>query len=662
MKPAVLIVDDSLTVRMDLKEGFEAAGFTVTACATLGAARESLSQGAYSAIVLDVLLPDGDGIEFLKDLRDNPETSALAVLLLSTEVEVRDRLRGLATGADDYVGKPYDRTYVVQRAGELLAKREALPSPPRVSPRVLLIEDSATFRAALRAALETAGYAVEEADSGEEGLRLAAVMRPSAVIVDGVLPGLDGAAIIRRLRSDPALRRTPCLLLTRSGVRRDELEALEAGADTYARKDEDLAIILARLAALLRASTQPAAVEMAGSLFASKKLLAVDNSPTYLEALSTKLRQEGYDIIQVRAGEEALALLAVQSVDCILLDMVMPGLSGQETCRRIKATWRGIPILMLTACEDREAMIEAFDAGADDYIPKASEWEVLLARLRAQLRRRQFEEENREIREELLRKELEAAEARVYRTLAEERARLIQALESANKELEAFSYSVSHDLRAPLRAINGFSRILLEEHAPALPPEVQRYLRLVCDNAQRMGALVDDLLALSRLGRQPLAKRQVALGPLVNQCLEELTAGQTGRKIEIALGDLPPCQADPSLLKQVLLNLLGNALKYTRTREVARIEIRAELHDGEYLGFVRDNGVGFDRRYAPKLFGVFQRLHRAEEYEGTGVGLAIVQRIIRRHGGRVWAEGELEKGATFYFTLPMDKRDEDNSL
>jgi two-component system, NtrC family, sensor kinase len=653
MKPAVLIVDDSLTVRMDLKEGFEAAGFTVTACATLGAARESLSQGAYSAIVLDVLLPDGDGIEFLKDLRDNPETSALAVLLLSTEVEVRDRLRGLATGADDYVGKPYDRTYVVQRAEELLAKREALPSPPRVSPRVLLIEDSATFRAALRAALETAGYAVEEADSGEEGLRLAAVMRPSAVIVDGVLPGLDGAAIIRRLRSDPALRRTPCLLLTSSGVRRDELEALEAGADTYVRKDEDLAIILARLAALLRASTQPAAVEMAGSLFASKKLLAVDGSPTYLEALSTKLRQEGYDIIQVRAGEEALALLAVQSVDCILLDMVMPGLSGQETCRRIKATWRGIPIPMLTACEDREAMIEAFDAGADDYIPKASEWEVLLARLRAQLRRRQFEEENREIREELLRKELEAAEARVYRTLAEERARLIQALESANKELEAFSYSVSHDLRAPLRAIDGFSRILLEEYAPALPPEVQRYLRLVCDNAQRMGALVDDLLALSRLGRQPLAKRQVALGPLVNQCLEELTSEQAGRKIEIALSDLPPCQADPSLLKQVFLNLLGNALKYTRAQEVARIEVGGEIHDGEYLGFVRDNGVGFDRRYAAKLFGVFQRLHRAEEYEGTGVGLAIVQRIIRSHGGRVWAEGEVGKGATFYFTLPL---------
>ncbi len=224
-------------------------------------------------------------------------------------------------------------------------------------------------------------------------------------------------------------------------------------------------------------------------------------------------------------------------------------------------------------------------------------------------------------------------------------------LEAANKELEAFSYSVSHDLRAPLRAIDGFSRILLQEHAPSLPPDVQRYLGIVSRNAQHMDQLITDLLAFSRLARQPLNKETVDPPSLVRAALEDLRAEQEGRRVEILIGDLPPCQADPTLLRQVFANLLSNALKFTRKRDVARIEIGCQRIAGENVYYVRDNGVGFDMRYADKLFGVFQRLHLAEEYEGTGVGLAIVQRIIQRHGGRVWAQAEVDKGATFYFVL-----------
>lgn len=224
-------------------------------------------------------------------------------------------------------------------------------------------------------------------------------------------------------------------------------------------------------------------------------------------------------------------------------------------------------------------------------------------------------------------------------------------LEAANKELEAFAYSVSHDLRAPLRAINGFTRILLEGHAASLDAEGARYFNLVLDNARQMGQLVDDLLALSRLGRQALAMKRVSPRKIVGQSLAELQADMDGRKIEIEIADLPECRADPSLLKQVFINLLANAVKFTRARETARIEIGFERKDGATTYFVRDNGVGFDMRYVDKLFGVFQRLHRAEEYEGTGVGLAIVQRIIQRHGGRVWAQAEVDKGATFYFTI-----------
>ena len=225
------------------------------------------------------------------------------------------------------------------------------------------------------------------------------------------------------------------------------------------------------------------------------------------------------------------------------------------------------------------------------------------------------------------------------------------ALEAANKELDAFSYSVAHDLRAPLRAIDGFSRILLEEHAPTLAPEAQHHLNVVRRNSQRMGLLIDDLLAFSRLSRQPLNRQPVRPADLARQCVDELRAEQQGRRVEIAIGNLPACQADPVLLKQVWINLLANALKYTRKQEVAVIEVGSREQASACVYFVKDNGVGFDMQYADKLFGVFQRLHRPEDYEGTGVGLAIVQRIIHRHGGRVWAEAAVNQGATFYFTF-----------
>lgn len=240
------------------------------------------------------------------------------------------------------------------------------------------------------------------------------------------------------------------------------------------------------------------------------------------------------------------------------------------------------------------------------------------------------------------------------RRLNEELAGRVVELEAANQELESFAYSIAHDLRAPLRAIDGFSRILLEDHGPHILEEPKRYLQLVRDNVHRMGDLIDDLLTFSRLSRQSLELKPVALGKLVHQALADLRGEQQGRRVEISVGDLPVCQADPPMLTQVFINLLDNAFKYTRKRDVAVIEIGcrdAGDKQGEPVCCVKDNGVGFDMRYVDKLFGVFQRLHPSDEYEGTGVGLAMVQRVIHRHGGRVWAESEVDKGATFYFTL-----------
>ncbi len=224
-------------------------------------------------------------------------------------------------------------------------------------------------------------------------------------------------------------------------------------------------------------------------------------------------------------------------------------------------------------------------------------------------------------------------------------------LETANKELESFSYSVSHDLRAPLRAMDGFSRAVLEDYGPQLPEEGRRHLQIIRSNTQKMGELIDDLLTFSRLSRAPLNKLKIDPRMLVQSALNELVSQREGRQIDLRIESLPECEGDPALLKQVWVNLLSNALKYSRKRETAVIEIGCTTEDGIHAYFVRDNGAGFDMRYAHKLFGVFQRLHRAEDYEGTGVGLAIVQRVIHRHGGRVWAESVVDQGSTFHFTL-----------
>jgi PAS domain S-box-containing protein len=227
-------------------------------------------------------------------------------------------------------------------------------------------------------------------------------------------------------------------------------------------------------------------------------------------------------------------------------------------------------------------------------------------------------------------------------------------LEGANDELEAFAYTVAHDLRAPLITIDGFSHVLLEDYAPSLPDEAQSLLHQVADNTRQLGNLIDELLTFSRLNRQPVNEQLVAPADVARQALAELNGAQAERHATVVIGNLPVCRADPVLLKQVFVNLLSNALKFTRHRQGAAIEVGCR-HDpddpGHYTYFVKDNGAGFDMRYVDKLFRVFQRLHRAEDFEGTGVGLAIVRRIIRRHGGRVWAEGELDKGAVFYFTL-----------
>jgi|GEM_PF-2730137 len=232
-----------------------------------------------------------------------------------------------------------------------------------------------------------------------------------------------------------------------------------------------------------------------------------------------------------------------------------------------------------------------------------------------------------------------------------ERTAALEAANAANEDLQSFSYSVSHDLRAPLRAIGGFSRIVIEDHSAAMDADGVRYLNQVEKSARQMGQLIDDLLTFSRTGRQELQVQPVCTNSVVKAALEDLKAMRENRRVDLCIRELPDCDADPSLLRQVWLNLLANALKYTSKRDPAVITIGSRREGETDIFFVQDNGAGFDMKYADKLFGVFQRLHLADDYEGTGVGLALVQRIVQRHGGRIWTEAEVDRGATFYFTL-----------
>ncbi len=650
--PAVLVIDDSLTVRMNLAAAFEAAGFVVTLCESGAAAKGAVARLAFDVVVLDVLLPDVDGIALLSELRSAPPTADVPILLLSSEAEVRDRIRGLETGADDYVGKPYDDGYLVARAKELIRRRRADP-PPAGRTTVLVIDDSATFREELKEAFEDVGYVVVTATTGEEGLRMAADLRPGAVVVDGVLPGIDGQTVVRRMRLDAVLRGTPCLLLTASEERDAELRALDSGVDAFVRKDADLGIIRARLAAILRSAVGMRTSLGPRSLLGPKKVLVADDSTTDLHRLGDVLRDEGYDVLLAGSGEEALALLDVQSVDCILLDLLMPGIGGPEACARIKAApaLRDTPLIMLAAVDDRETMIRVLAGGADDFITKSGDLAVLKARVLAQIRRKQFEEENRRIREQLLRKEREASEAQAARALAEMRARLLEDLECKNAELEAFSYSVSHDLRAPLRTIDGFSQILLEEHASRLDDDGREHLRRIIAAAQRMSHLIDAMLGLARITRAPLRRDPLDLGVLATSVATQLRLTHPGREVEFRIAEGLEVVGDPPLLRALLENLLGNAWKFTQGRSPGVIELGVVRGGDAPVYFVKDNGAGFDMAYATKLFAPFQRLHTAAQFAGTGVGLATVRRIVDRHGGRVWAEGVVDRGAEVYFSL-----------
>lgn len=368
-------------------------------------------------------------------------------------------------------------------------------------------------------------------------------------------------------------------------------------------------------------------------------ILIVDDRPANLIALDALLSSDSRLLVTAHSAQEALQVLAAQEVDLILLDVQMPDTNGFELAQIIKGRpeTAGIPILFVSAEKvDYASLMKGFAEGAVDYLLKPLDAGITRAKVKVLL---ELQRQKRELMEKNA----------LIRRLNASLGKTVQQLEVANKELESFSYSVSHDLRAPLRAVYGNAEIMDEDFSSELSDGARMCLRKIKDNATRMNTLIDDLLAFSRISKKELHKSTVNMGELVRDVLASVAEEQLRAKVEIH--PMPDAVGDYTMLQQVWTNLISNAIKYSSKKEDPVIEVGAVETNGTVEYYVKDNGAGFDMAYAGKLFGTFQRLHDVTEFEGTGIGLAIVQRIVLKHGGAIRAEAELEKGACFRFTV-----------
>jgi two-component system, sensor histidine kinase and response regulator len=455
--------------------------------------------------------------------------------------------------------------------------------------KVLIAEDSRTQAEQLSYYLSARGFAVTVATNGRQALELALQQKPAMIITDVVMPEMDGYSLCKEVKSLPALRDVPVVLLTSLSRPQDIVKGLECSADSFIRKPYDDKYLGSRVEYIL----------------------------TNVELRKTERLQVG---VQLHFGGQSHFITAEKQQ---ILDLLI---STYEGAIQINEE---LEIKQRELQQAKETLEERVAARTAELAEANQQLQIELAE------RKRAEEQIKRLNENLERRVAE---------------RTVQ-LAAANNELEAFSYSVSHDLRAPLRHINGFAGTLIEEHSAQLNPDAQLHLTRIQEGTQKMSRMINDLLNLARLDRQSMVQQVTSLNSVVENVRRDLESETADRNIDWRIGSLSSVDCDPGLIQQVFANLLSNAVKYTRRREKAVIEIDQSTVEGQLVVFVRDNGAGFNSKYTNKLFGAFQRLHNDQEFEGTGVGLATVQRIIRKHGGRIWAEAEVDKGATFYFTL-----------
>lgn len=704
MTSNVLIVEHSLTVRMDLSEAFTRAGFVVFPCATAGDAQEQMRTRAIDVILIDVSLPDEDSVEALRGWKSLG--ACPPVLMLSSDATIADRMKTYGVSADEYVLKPYDSWGLINAVHNILKHREGhVDAHPRpFEPSVLVIDDSLTYRQELSAALSRAGFSPLLAATGEDGLRLLESLRPAAVLVDGNLPGISGTAVIRRIRLDIALRAIPCLLLTAAHGVAAELEALDSGADGFVLKDGDADVVLAKLTALLRSTDQGVNVDQSRTAKA-KRILTVDDSLTYRRELASFFIAEGYEVFEAASGEDALTLLANQPVDCVLLDLEMPGWGGKETCKRLKESpeLRSIPVVVVTGVDGRNSLLEGLAVGADDFIQKSAEFEVLKARVRAQIRRRQIEDETRQVQEQRLRTELRTAEAVAARKLAETKAALVEQLERKNEELGQLAHvrevlaekfllanqelerayrqrqetqaqliqsaklaslgelvaGVAHEINNPLAfAISHLAtaRRCLGSLEPTLGQNLSseqskqwtkanERLREMSMGLDRIRDLILKLRTFSRLDEGE--RKTVALMECIESVLVILRhrVGSTVIQTQCDVGEI---DCYPSLLNQALMNLVANALD--AVGDQGKISIYARREAEVCVISVVDNGPGIPAEHRERVLEPFFTTKSVGE--GTGLGLSMTYSIIRKHNGTLEIKDAPGGGTEVSMTIP----------
>lgn len=560
------------------------------------------------------------------------------------------------------------------------------PPPAEAAAHILIAEDSAVQAYMLSHLLQERGYRVSIATNGGLALSLASEIRPSLIVSDVNMPELSGYELCRRIKANPALADTPVILVTNLADPNDVLLGLKSGADSFVIKPYQKAHMLARVEhALLNreaeardAWNQEGAVELFFNgqkhyINASRKRILNLLMSTYDATLQRNQElQESRELLAERTIEAMAANRFLDSIIENIPDMIF--IKDAADLKFVRFNRAGEELLGYS----REQMLGKCDA---DFFPKdesdhfaANDREVLASGGRLEIAEEPVQTAENGIR--LLRTKKVAVldedgvathllgiseDVTEQKQLASEIQALNSALkthtahlEESNKSLESFTSAATHDLRSPLRTIDGFAGLLEKHYASQLDEKGQRYLSVIRATAKNMGKLIDDLLAFSRMGQKELSSSAVDMQALVEQVLEEmLQLDPAGRRASISIAPLPAAHGDEPLLRQVWVNLLSNAIKYSRHTDQPKIEISGQQEGRETTYQVRDNGTGFSMDFYDKLFQIFERLPTEQVFEGTGVGLPIVQRIVTRHGGRVWAKGKVGEGAVFYFSLPL---------
>jgi PAS domain S-box-containing protein len=527
------------------------------------------------------------------------------------------------------------------QTGLQLSRDSAKPETPLT---IAYVDDSDPQRYAISRMLTAAGFYVKQAATGQQGLDLAREL-PDLMLLDVQLPDINGIEVCRRIKSDPVTKDIPILQVSAAFTDPEhKAAALESGAEGYLTFPFNSVELVAIIRALMR--TRRAQMELKQryvELEAAHKALAESEEQfraVFDNAMDAMIiwDDQGKFSAANPAASDLFAVPRERLLGAKIEDFVSsadredvvdslrtPGAGGRRGEFELHEADGGVRCIEYTATVDYQAHRH-------------------LSIMRDVTDRKRAEAEVRSLNADL--------ERRVEQRTAQ--------LQEANRELEAFSYSVSHDLRAPFRHISGFSDLLLR-HLTDSDETTKHYVRTIAESAAYAGTLVDNLLAFSRMARSQVRWMAVDLNLMIKEVVRDVMSEAEGRTIRWKIAELPIVFADGAMIKLALRNLLANAVKYTRHRPETFVEVGMAEREHEWEFFVKDNGVGFDTRYANKLFGVFQRLHRMDEFEGTGIGLASVRRIVQRHGGRVWAEAEIDKGATFYFTLPkMQEAMEEN--